>query len=267
MRQYLKRTSFYGLTNAQLDRSRLMLLEQFPLFEDEEGRPFALLSCKGMSDEDRAFRKVRAMIPFEYKGKLAKSFKWKNYTGHDCREQKDAVNKFITRFDDFREKGIGLYIYSKTKGSGKTMLSCCILNEIANRYPVSVKFITILDLLEVTKQSYNGADDTLRSLYGATVLVIDDIGVQMRKDWVDTVLFKLINARYTERMITVYTSNVSMEDLNLDDRIKDRIQSNCIEVHMPEIPVRNILKSAEKRQFMDSLENAPDGATNTEQGE
>lgn len=71
-----------------------------------------------------------------------------------CRRRKTTVNEFISRYEEFQSKGMGLYIHSSEKGSGKTMLSCCLLNEISKRYVGSIKFVNALDFLEITKRVF-----------------------------------------------------------------------------------------------------------------
>ena len=61
-------------------------------------------------------------------------------------------NAFILNFRKFRRDGKGFFVYSKTKGSGKTFLSICLANEVMWRYDVNVKFISILDYLDLTKK-------------------------------------------------------------------------------------------------------------------
>lgn len=138
------------------------------------------------------------------------------------------------------------------------MLSCCILNEISDSYPVSVKFINALDLLEMTKQGYKGDEpEELKPLYTCSVLVIDDIGVQMARDWINTVFYRLINVRYTDRLVTIYTSNVTPEGLKMDERIVDRIGSTTYLVELPEVPVRHMKQEQEKEKIFRKIENAP----------
>ena len=88
------------------------------------------------------------------------------------------------------------------------MLSCCILNELAEKHALNVKFINVLDLLDMTKRSYKGNQPEISAIYDAAVLVLDDIGAQISREWTDTVLYQLINRRYNERRITIYTSNI-----------------------------------------------------------
>jgi DNA replication protein DnaC len=105
----------------------------------------------GRTDGD--FRKVRAMIPFEFIGMKPKDFIWSKY-GCDVEAQKKIANAFIINFEKFEANGKGLYIFSKKKGSGKTMLASCLLNELIDSKPINAKFITALDFIELTKKGF-----------------------------------------------------------------------------------------------------------------
>lgn len=257
IRRALLNTPRKNLSNDVLDQIRLVELEnERYIFEDPEGHEFFIRSDM-LTKEETEFRKVRSMIPFKFIGLKGKDFNWDIYQ-KDIKQAKSYVNNFILKFEQFRNRGMGLYIYSDTWGSGKTMLSCCILNEISDRYPVSVKFINALDLLEMTKQGYKGDEpEELKPLYTSSILVIDDIGVQMSKDWINTVFYQLINVRYTDRLITVYTSNVVPDDLKMDKRIIDRIESTTYLVKLPEVPVRHMIQDKEKERILSEIENAP----------
>ena len=135
------------------------------------------------------------------------------------------------------------------------MLSCCILNELANRYACNIKFVNILDLLEMTKKGFNGQQDELERIRDATILCLDDIGVQMEKQWVDTVLYRLINERYSMHRITIYTSNVMPEKLKIDDRIIDRIEATSYVITLPEVSVRRMKSKAEMNALLNDVEN------------
>lgn len=250
MRRILKDTQFANCSNAQIDGMRLWP-ERFNggyFVEDENGYEF-LLPGKRITEEETEFRKIRAMMPVEFMNLTGKDFKWDMY-GEDIGDSMGKVNNYITKYEALSSKGMGLYIFSQTKGSGKTMLSCCILNELSKRYTGSVKFINALDLLEMTKKGYRQEETEIESLYMCRVLVIDDIGVQLDKDWVNTVFYRLVNERYGSRKPIIYTSNMAINDLKMDDRIIDRIESTSFEVHLPEVPLRSIMRKAEKDKLI-----------------
>lgn len=202
------------------------------------------------------FRRVRAMMPFEYLDKRAKDFSWDFYGNDVPEENKNLVNAFVVNFEKFRKNGKGLYIYSNTKGSGKTLLSCCLLNEVIERYGIGAKFINILDYLDLTKKGYSSTEDKEErdSILRTSLLVLDDMGVEgVSANWVNTTLYQLINFRYSNNLITIITSNASIEELKVDERIKDRINAMCIPIHMPEVSIRRKEASRENAEFLKSV--------------
>lgn len=254
MRRILKDTSFNTCTNRELDNMTVAIVQGGFLVEDVLGRE-SFYAKSGIAQKDADFRRVRSMMPFEFLNLTGSDFGWDKYQA-DVTKSKDIVNKYILRFPAFREKGMGLYICSGTKGSGKTMLSCCILNELTKRYVGSVKFVNALDFLEMTKKGYRGEENEVQSLYDAKVLVIDDIGVQMSKEWVETVFYRLINDRYVNRKPTIYTSNIPIDRLKMDERITDRIESTTFIINLPEESIRRKERQQEKAKLFSEIEKA-----------
>ena len=243
-----------SLSNEQLEDIRVYRLGNFVVVEDADLQEY-FLPVRAVTKQESDFRKARAMMPFEFIGLTGKDFDWKKYTA-DIAVAKDTINKYIIHHQRFKEKGMGLYIYSGTKGGGKTMLACCMIGEITKRYLGSVKFVNILDFLEMTKRSYDG-DNEVNAIYDASLLVLDDIGVQMSKEWVDTVLYRLINERYVNRLPTIYTSNIPVENLKMDDRIIDRIESTTYSVKLPEESIRKDTRQQEKDKLFDEITKSP----------
>lgn len=247
------------LTDDDIDRAALFKENGGYVLEDKEGTTW-FIKGHGPSVLEREYRKIRAMIPFEYLNKKSRDFNWSIY-GEDAADSKKLANNFIMRFQDFQEKAFGLYIYSSAKGSGKTMLACCLINEIAARYAVSVKFSTALDLLDLTKESYKGGDpDKVNELYHASLLVIDDIGVQVSREWVNETFYRLINFRYSNRLLTIYTSNLKPQELKMDERIVDRIEGSTIMLQLPAVSIRTRNKEEKAQAFLDSLEDKKEGS-------
>lgn len=253
MRRILRGTPFDNSSNDTLDGMRVWMdrIGDGCFIEDVNGYEF-FLPQRRIAEQESEFRRIRAMMPPEYMNLTGKDFDWTKY-GSDISERKGVIQKFIMNYENFQDKNMGLYIYSGTKGSGKTMLACCILNEISKRYVGSVKFINALDFLEMTKKGFNYDKPDVKALYIAKVLVIDDIGVQLGKEWINTVFYRLINSRYQNGKVTIYTSNMPINDLKMDDRIIDRIEATSFEVHLPEVPIRQQMRRAEKEKMMNEI--------------
>lgn len=198
-------------------------------------------------------RRDQSMMPPEYVYKRAKDFKWDVY--HENMDlQKKIVNAFIVNFEEFERQGRGLYIYSETKGSGKTMLACCLCNEVIERYGISVKFISVPDFVELIKDKREESKDKADSLYQTRLLVLDDIGAQTGKqEWIDNALFRLVDYRKREFLPTIFTSNCDSEQLKMDDRTVDRIVSISTDIKMPERSIRREKAEEANRKFIMGL--------------
>lgn len=199
------------------------------------------------------FRSARSMIPFEHLDKRAQDFEWALYGDNpDAEKGRKMANAFVLNFQKFRQAGKGLYLHSNTKGTGKTYLSYCLANEVMVRYDVNVKFTSVLEYLDLTKKGYSSAADKEEKdgIVRATVLILDDIGVDVSKEWVNTTLYQLIDYRYANKLITIFTSNYPLEQLKVDDRIKDRINFMCLPLHIPEVSIRAMETDRENSKFI-----------------
>lgn len=195
--------------------------------------------AENMGISNGTLRRSRSRMPSNFINAKPSDFNWDIY-GVDVFQIKQYANAFILNYDKFKINGKGLYIHSKIKGSGKTMLSCCLANEIIEKRDICVKFISVPELLDMTKKKYKGLADLeeIDAIIRAELLIMDDIGTEMKKEWVDTELFRLVDWRYSNKLVTIFTSNVPIERLKLDERIVDRIFSMCIPLKLPEVSVR-----------------------------
>ncbi|MCB1172204.1 MAG: ATP-binding protein [Leptospiraceae bacterium] len=139
----------------------------------------------------------------------------------------------------------GLYLYGPT-GCGKTLLSCAILNEILRVFVLPVKYAKISrDILGRLQSTFNpnsdiyGAGKKIEAELGSVpALVIDDLGVQRETEWANQVLYDLIDTRYENDLLTVFTSNEPMESWRgiAGGRVLSRLREMCREfpIQMPD---------------------------------
>lgn len=194
-------------------------------------------------------RRSRSMMPPEYVYKRASDFKWDLY-GEDTTQQKKIANAFILQFQDFRREGRGVYIFSDTKGSGKTMLACCLANEIMKRVDLSVKFITVPEYIELCKSKVEQDRDVCKSIFDSSLLLLDDIGVENDKDWIANAVFRLVDYRDKNMLPTIYTSNYMMKDLPGDDRTVSRIIGHSVPLILPNVSIREIKAKEKTGEFL-----------------
>lgn len=198
-------------------------------------------------------RRNRSGMPVEYVYCTGKSIDWGKYP-EDVTLQKNIVNAFVINFEAFRREGRGLYFYSDTKGSGKTMIACAVANEILKLRDISVKFISVTDYIELVKAKDDASRENVKSILEAGLLILDDVGAQVEnKEWISTALFRLIDRRYANHYPTIFTSNVRMEDLKTDSRISDRIYAVSVPVMMPEVNVRRQMADEHTKKFIKTV--------------
>lgn len=206
----------------------------------------------GTKSEDLFRQKMKGLqeianIPSGYKDCRLNNFTTAYYS--DNTKVQLMISKVKEWWADFQsnyDKGKGLYIYSETRGSGKTRLAISILNEIFSDYEKRALFTTSVQILNEIRSSWDDGkvseSNLLDRLVKAPVLVIDDFGTEQIKDWVEERFYFIINERYNWRRMTLYTSNLPMERLGYDERITERIYERSEGVPFPEENIRRKIR-------------------------
>ncbi len=222
----------------------------------------SVIFCKCHEDQIHENRLMFANIPKEFRELTLSSFNLNLYENQESKfratmAKKAAVN-FVKNYDLMKQIGKGLFFYSYVKGSGKTRLAASLGNALVNHKKVRVKFITTLDLLEEIKNTYNkDSEITQNELFNAIktveVLILDDIGVEEDKPWVKEIFYNILNGRMVSKKITIFTSNLAIEDLKHDERIKNRITKMAVPVFLPDESVRSKLAKQENEDLQGVL--------------
>ncbi|MFR5730164.1 ATP-binding protein [Blautia stercoris] len=205
--------------------------------------------------EESEYRRQRSGMPDAYMAKTGKDFDWSVY-GDDAGVQttKDLLNRFIMEFRHQEIAGRGLYIYSWTKGSGKTLLACCIANEVIKRYDINVKFISMSDYLQKVADKSETAREEVKAIREATLLIVDDIGATTTyKDWDREKILALVDFRYKRKLLTIYTSNVESLELKCGDRAVERIYADTLDIKLPEVNVRRMKADKYKQEEIKNM--------------
>jgi DNA replication protein DnaC len=97
-------------------------------------------------------------------------------------------------------------------GVGKTHLAVAILRQVITTRGARGIFYDTRDLLRVIRSTYDQANqvaevDVLRPVIEADMLVLDDLGAEKTSEWVEETLNLIVNARYSARRTTLFTSN------------------------------------------------------------
>jgi DNA replication protein DnaC len=97
-------------------------------------------------------------------------------------------------------------------GVGKTHLAVAVLKQIIQSSGARGVFYDTRDLLRVIRSTYDPSIRTteleiLRPVMTADLLVLDDLGAEKTSEWVEETMNLIVNTRYNERRLTIFTSN------------------------------------------------------------
>lgn len=124
-------------------------------------------------------------------------------------------------------------------GVGKTHLAAAILRGLIDK-GIACLFYELGALLKEIQSSYNPVSQTsesnvLEPVYETDVLVLDELGATKHTDWVRDTMMQIINARYNDRKLTIFTTNYmderrSEREDTLEDRTGVRLRSRLYEM-------------------------------------
>lgn len=196
-------------------------------------------------------------IPAQFQDAEIEKFDFGIY-GVDLSKLRKIIKSYCEQFEMVKESGKGLYLWSATAGSGKTYLSCCILRTLILQSGIQGRFVTAVDYLAAVGKSYEkgrerGETDPSAVYRTCSVLVLDDLGTQKNGEWQEQELFRLIDTRLNNGLVTLITSNLPPENLNLNFRIVDRVLKSSIILQMPEVSVRRAQAEREQEKFLSKL--------------
>jgi DNA replication protein DnaC len=135
----------------------------------------------------------------------------------------DALNASA----EFAKELKGWLLLEGAYGCGKTHLAAAIANQ-AVQSGVPTLFITVPDLLDSLRFAYNDPETTFEARFedirNANLLVMDDFGTQNATPWAQEKLFQIINYRYINKLPTVITTNLILDEI--ESRIRSRLQDS-----------------------------------------
>lgn len=122
------------------------------------------------------------------------------------------AHSFASRLvDEYPAVDTGL-LFMGAVGVGKTHLAIAILRELIERKGAACLFYESGSLLKAIQDSYNPVSQSsemrvLAPVYQADVLVLDELGATVPTNWVRDTLYQIINTRYNQKKLTIFTTN------------------------------------------------------------
>lgn len=138
-------------------------------------------------------------------------------------EAYQRLQKYAEIHSVARSNGYGVYLWGKC-GVGKTHLSACLANRLLEK-GCNVLFTNMVkvafEIRETFGQRYgnNNINKIINELTDVDFLFLEDFGteeyaVNGQDNWLQNIIYSILDSRLTERKPTIFTSNCSIEELN-----------------------------------------------------
>jgi DNA replication protein DnaC len=182
----------------------------------------------------------------------------------------DAVARARSLAERFPVVSKGLFFIGPT-GVGKTHLAVATLKQVIQKKSAHGLFYDTRELLRVIRETFDPVvrsteREVLKPVIAAELLVLDDLGAERTTEWVDETLNYIVNTRYLERRLTIFTSNyLDVEDptelnslrVRVGFRMYSRLHEMCEFIHMEGADFRELPLNSGDEQMKNAWKARP----------
>ena len=145
-------------------------------------------------------------------------------------KMEEVMQNYVKNFPAFRQEGKGLLLWG-TVGTGKTYMAACIANALIDD-GYKVKMTNFASLTNTIQGMFDGKQKYIDSLNNYALLIIDDLGAERKSEFMQEMVFNIIDSRYRAGLPMIITTNLSIEEIKKpmdisNSRIYDRILERC----------------------------------------
>ena len=147
----------------------------------------------------------------------------------------EAMKNYVKNFTDFKKDGKGLLLYG-TVGTGKTYYAACIANSLIDQ-GYSVLMTNFARLTNQIQGRFEDKQEFIDSINKYTLLIIDDLGAERKSDFMQEMVFNIIDSRYRSGLPFIITTNLTAEEIKKPQeicysRIYDRVLERCFPIEV-----------------------------------
>lgn len=231
--------------NEQIDGKSMEFLNRQIIFK---------LACKCNREKEVQAKQREKFLEQErirqncFISKTQHHYRFKHCDKNTDKELLRKAMNYANHFEEMKKENTGLLLYGNV-GSEKTYLACSIANEIITKYSYVVKVRNFAQILnDLQKVGFNlDRNEHIDSITNATLLILDDFGIERNTEYALEQIYNVINARYLKAKPTIITTNLNYKDIETEqeDIMLGRIYSRIIEMCLP---LRVVGEDRRKRQ-------------------
>ena len=155
-----------------------------------------------------------------------------DHDDHSDEHLTSICKRYVSNFGEMKRRGKGLLFYGSV-GTGKTFLSACIANALIDEGETCL--MTNMSRLTNTMTGlHEGKQEFIDSFRRFSLLVIDDLSSERNTEYMNEIVFNLIDSRYRSGLPLIVTTNLTAEELKRPYELhKQRIYSRLLEMCFP----------------------------------
>lgn len=205
--------------------------------------------------EKRAAERRRMARLIAFHNEAMQDWTFENDNGNNPRVFQ-ALKKYVDNFETLRADGRGLLLYGNV-GTGKTYAAASVANALIDRdyLVLMTNFSRITNDLQ---ESFNGRNKKIDRLNENDLLIIDDLAAERQTDYMNEIIYSVIDARYRINKPLIITTNLTMDCFKnppnvATARIYDRIIEKCFPIEFNGVSQRRAKIAAEYNDIKNIL--------------
>jgi DNA replication protein DnaC len=204
---------------------------------ESRGRREIAVRCRCRVARHAEVRVAASRIPPRYAACTLDTFELWEPGNPTLSEALRKTRSFVASFPEVRR---GL-LFMGPVGIGKTHLAVAALRDLVGRHGLNGLYVNFLELVQELQMSFDGPrsrEEIMSPVIDADLVVLDELGAGKLTPWVMDLLYHVVNSRYMQLRLTLFTTNFSdhpkrQGEESLTDRVGAPVRSRLAEMCEP----------------------------------